>query len=177
MAPSAPSLTEQLRQRLADYDGRATTLLGEAEAALGKEPGYCDALIALAGGSDDTVAAGATWLIKNALEAGRTLDPGQTAGLIGHLPHMKAWPAQLHLCQSVRHLTISEGDAIVLADGLIPLLDHARPFVRAWALDALAQVARAHAEFGDRFVGALAKAERDEAASVRARARNLRGVP
>ncbi len=172
----ANSLNDRLRAALAGFDGHATTILGEAEAAFGGEAGYLCALIDLAGDGDGNLAIGATWLIKAALESGNTLDATEIAALVVQLPRVTAWPAQLHLCQSIQYLQISGDDAGQLVDWLSPLLAHPRPFLRAWSLDALARVSQTGPDFADRFANALAKAERDDAASVRARARNLRGA-
>ena len=170
----AGTVIERLCARLADYDGRATTVLGEAEAKLSDETGYCEALIALAAEPFGHVSDGATWLLKSALEFGRTLSGKQIDALCGRLPKVDGWAAQLHLCQSVRFLTLSRRNANDLSEWLEPLRSHPRPFLRAWSLDALAHLADQHCDHLAGFRQALAEAESDEAASVRARARNLR---
>lgn len=171
----AISLIDMLRARLAQYDGRATTILGEAEAELGEEGDYLDALIRLSAEPGDHIADGATWLLKAALESGSSLKERQANALFAQLPQIMAWPAQLHLCQSVRYLPISSESARVLAEWAEPFLSHERPFLRAWSLDALARLAEKHPAYEGLYHKALAAAEEDPAASVRARARNLKG--
>lgn len=163
----------KLRDRLAAYDGRATTLLTEAAAAFGRHPGYLDDLIALANDAEQFVSDGSTWLIKHHLEAGQTLSAAQTTALLAQAERLTGWTAMLHLCQSVRDLTIAEADADALARWLRPLLEHQRPFLRAWSLDALCAVAEQWPRFATDARDALARASDDRAASVRARARNL----
>lgn len=162
-----------LRIALSDFDGKATTLLGEAEAKFGSEPGYVSALIALSADHEGKLSAGATWLIKSALEQKRALSQGEVCALLDTLPDVTDWAAQLHLCQSVQFLSIPESHAASLAKWLDPLLSHERPFLRAWSLDALFRLAETHVQFGPEFDAALDQASDDPAASVRARARNL----
>ncbi len=172
MTPAGATL-DRLRARLADYDGRSVTILGETEAQLSNEDGYLDALIALCSAREEHMAAGATWLIKSALEAKRELTPKQVETLIMRLPSVCGWAAQLHLCQSIGLLDIPAEQAGDIAAWIKPLLAHDRPFVRAWALDALSHVAARDDGLAPSFEDALGKAHDDEAASVRARARNL----
>lgn len=166
-------LLEDLRQRLVDYDGRAVTLLGEAEAALGADPDYLDVLIALVSKTQGHVASGATWLLKSALEKGQSLSGRQVAALCEGLSDQAAWDVQLHICQCIQYLTISGDCAARLVAWLEPLLHHDRPFLRAWSVDALYRISRQHPAYSDRFEQALAVAKQDTAASVRARARKL----
>ena len=172
----ADSLIDALRERLLHYDGRAVTLLGEVETTFSKQAGYLDALITLTGEPAGHIADGATWLLKSAFEADRTISETQSNSLCRTLEHVHAWPAQLHLCQTVRHWPISRSGAALLADWLAPLLIHERPFLRAWSLDAMASVASSHSDYEGRFRKALAAAEQDDAASVRARARKVRAA-
>jgi len=168
------ALTATLRERLAAFDGRATTLLGEAEAALQAEPDYIDALIALVPDGQAFVGSGASWLTKSWLERGGALSAAQTAALITTLPHQQAhWSTHLHLAQSIRFLDLTAAQAAACHTWLTPLVSHTRPFVRAWALDALAHIARHHADHRAAFEAALRAVQQDPAASVRARARRL----
>lgn len=164
----------RLRESLAEFDGRALTLLGEAEAQFGGDPDYVDALIVLAADRGGAISAGATWLLKSALEKGRTLSVPQVQRLCGQLTSLTAWDAQLHICQCLANITVPADCGDALAEWLIPLLGHKRPFVRAWALDGLYRLSAQHQEHREAFDDAIADAEQDSAASVRARARNLR---
>jgi len=165
-----------LRQKIGEFDGKATTLLGEAEAAFSEDEGYLDTLIALLSERQDHLASGASWLIKSAIERGDDITEDQVISLVGRLSDVEDWSAQLHLCQVLRRLTVPCQVAGDLADWLMGLLDHERPFVRAWSLDALGAVALVHMTYAQRFNAALDLAKQDEAASVRARARNLAAV-
>jgi len=169
----AASTADILREKLSAYDGKATTFLGEAEKALSETNGYLDALIALSAEPEGHFSNAATWLIKSALEKGAALTEVQIETLIEALLRVTDWAAQLHICQSLRFLTVPEHAAESVADWLTGLLASKRPFLRAWSLDALGALAEVHKEYAQSFNAALHRAQCDEAASVRARARNL----
>lgn len=170
------SLKAVLRERLSAFDGRAMSRLGEAEATLGGDPAYTDALLALVSDAEGLVGSGATWLLKSFLEQGGALSAQQTEALIAALPQEAKgahWSTTLHLCQCVGYLDLTSAGATSLCVWVEPLLTHKRPFLRAWSLDALAHLARAHEDYRAPFEAARARASGDEAASVRARARKL----
>lgn len=162
--------------RLMQFDGRAITLLAEAETAFREQPGYRSALVRLAADPEDTISSAATWLLKSWLEKGGVISTKQTSELCFKLAGVTSWQAQLHLCQSVRFLAVARDEADAVHSWLMPLLARDRPFVRAWSLDALASLARQHSHLHAAFAKALEHAEQDEAASVRARARNIKPI-
>ena len=144
MARSDESERAALRARLTAFDGRATTILGEAEARFRSRPDYVANLVSLAGDPEPAVSSGATWLIKAHLDAGGTLPAAEGAALLSRLDAIAAWQAQLHLCQIARYLSLEAEQARSFADWLEPLLEHERSFLRAWSLDALCRLALRH---------------------------------
>ena len=64
---------QELRDHISAFDGRALTILGEAEARFRDRPDYLESLVALAGDDSEAVSSGATWLIKAHLESGGKL--------------------------------------------------------------------------------------------------------
>lgn len=168
------SCLEELRDHISAFDGRATTILGEAEARYRDRPDYLESLVALAGDETHAVSSGATWLIKAHLEAGGTLGRSETTGLLSSLAPITAWDVQLHLCQIAQYLTFSAKDANRFATWLESLLTHKRPFLRAWSVDALCRIALQHGRYREKAEDALEAASKDKAASVAARMRRLR---
>lgn len=156
------------------FDGRALTTLGEIEAACSGHDGYRDHLIALCDDAESPVSSGATWLLKSLLERGGTLTAEETDALCRRLAGLRDWAAQLHVCQSFRYLAIGAPQAEEVARWLSPLLTHERPFLRAWSMDALCSLADQHTAFAKAAKVAHENAGRDAAASVRARARNIK---
>ena len=167
------ALRETLLARLDEFDGKAITILGEIEAAFGQEDGFLSEMAALADHPQSNIADGATWLVKSALDNGGSLSAEDTAILLAHLPDGASWGAQLHVCQCIGRLELSPDQLAMLVQWLEPILAHQRPFLRAWSLDALWALARLDPALRDRAEAARKTALEDDAASVRARARNL----
>lgn len=166
----------KLFDALCAYDGKAVTLLSEAQAKYGKDPSFLSEIIKFASSKKTNVSDGATWLIKSNLESGARLSAKYTRNLFKGIAQITSWQAQLHICQIFDYLDIPEDQAPILVDWLTPLLQHKRPFLRAWSMNALQHVAAQHKIFRERADAALTDAENDKAASVRARARNVRKI-
>lgn len=115
-----------------------------------------------------------SWMLKHALEQGEQLTVPLTTRLIAALREDWAWEAELHICQCVQYMKIDPAEARTLANWLRKRLGHDRAFVRAWSLDALCALASANPRYRRSAGEALSDAETDPAASVRARARNIK---
>jgi len=163
-----------LFEALCEFDGKAVSILSEARARLGARASFLPDLVGLASSQTEHVGDGATWLIKNCLENGERLTPEATEVLFSSLNEIETWPAQLHICQSFAYLDVPATAAPNAADWLDGLLQHTRPFLRAWSMDAYQHLAMQYPRFDARADAALVKAERDQAASVKARARHAR---
>ena len=163
----------ELSNDLRAYDGKAVTLLSEAEVKHGARPTYLAELVVLAASDEAHVSDGATWLLKAGLEKGRGLKLKETKALIGSLEVITSWPAQLHICQMAHLLAVPQADAAAFAAWLGGLLGHKRPFLRAWSMSALVAVAGQHSAHAAQAEAALQAAREDPAASVRARVRNV----
>jgi len=163
------SLERELATAIRESEGRSTTLLSEAAHRYRNEPGYLDALVLLSAQPERDVSDGATWMLKAALQEGRRLSEEQLTTLLAALPAIEAWQAQLHLCQSIAMLGVPKPCRTRLAAWLRDRLDAPRPFLRAWALDALCHLEGKTEET----LSLLDRMSADKAASVRARARAL----
>ena len=115
-------------------------------------------------------------MLKDHLAKGHILTRAQTSALVVASKNSKdtGWATCLHLCQCAQYIRFSELDADIFIKFVEPLLAHTRPFVRAWALNAICELARQHMTFLAIANGALQCAETDAAASVQARARNIK---
>lgn len=161
----------ELFDDLCAYDGKSVTLLLQAEAKHGAGPTYLSELVRLAASERANVSDGATWLLKAGLEAGAALTADQTGALISNLEKVTHWPAQLHICQLLDLVTVPAAGAAPLAGWLSGLVQHRRPFLRAWSMSALQALAAQHAGHAAQAEAALQAAKADPSASVRARAR------
>lgn len=166
-------LTADLRRSLKAFDGNAVSMLSETRARLSDAPGYLPALIALFADTEGYISRGATWLWLDHLKAGGTATPEDWAAISDQLGPITDWQAVLHVLQSVDFLTDVPSDSTPFSDFARRHLKHKRPFVRAWALNALCRLAALDPSLTTEATKAHADALNDPAASVRARARNL----
>jgi hypothetical protein len=160
--------------RLGEYDGRTVEVLERIRDRGAPSEGEVDQAIGLASGPDGKLAAGATWLLRAWLEAGQvTLSAAQWTDLADRLPDVGDTWARVHVAQTIRTIEVPPHHVPVLAGVLALWREADRPFLRAWATDALVCLARDHSEVRPTARRALRAAHADPAASVRARARRL----
>ncbi len=116
----------------------------------------------------------ATWLVRAYLMAGAELTKDQTARLIRSLARVPAGDARLHVCQTVRDLRVPARNAEQLARFLRDCANGDHKFTRAWAVDGFQALAAQNTKYAREAGLVLERAERDPAASVRARVRRIR---
>lgn len=163
-----------LLKALRKFDGKAVTILSEARARFGGDPDFMGELVSYIDSQEPYVADGATWLIKDCLESGLVLKPKEVEALVARLETAPSWQAALHLCQVTEFLKMTPKQAGCFGEWAARFLDHERPFVRAWSMSTLQHVAQQAPDMTARAETALAAAERDTSASVRARARKIK---
>lgn len=163
----------ELLQILRAYDGKAVSILSEARARFGGDADFLARLAALIGSEERFVSDGATWLIKNCAENGITPGPPEIATILARLDAVPTWQAALHLCQTAEFFAFTPDQAQRFADWAAQFLDHERPFLRAWSMDALHHAATHVPDLAPLVETALCRAENDGSASVRARARKI----
>lgn len=164
----------ELLQALRAFDGKAISILSEARARFGESEGFMSELAALIASQEGAVSDGATWLIKNSAESGVVLGPPEVAAIVDRLDDVRSWGAVLHLCQTAEYFAFTSDQARRFGEWAAQFLNHKRPFLRAWSMDALQHAARHAPDLAPLAEKALIGAENDSAASVRARARNVR---
>lgn len=167
-------MSDELEQHLLKFDGKAVSLLSETRIACNSLPGYLDDLIALSFDPRANVADGATWILKVELDDGTRLPPDAIQCIVASLGKIRSWQAALHLCQSVEKLSLTSAQAERFVVWARTYANHTRPFVRAWSLHARVVLGHKFPALEHEASMALQAAEVDQAASVRARARQLR---
>lgn len=163
-----------LEEHLRQFDGKAVSCLTEAQVACRQNPDYPDELIRLCFDPRPLISDGASWILKAELEGGLRPSESQREAITHSLSKITSWQAALHLFQVVELLDLSATQAARFADWSRCYADHRRPFLRAWRLHATVTLNHQHPELGQDVRALLAEAEQDNAASVRARARQLR---
>lgn len=167
---------DALLKDLAEFDGKALSLLGELKARHGHDPKFIPTLIDLMVDTNELVASGTTWLVKNMLETGEQLANKDANAFVQAMPKLKGWQAHLHASQSLQYLPKEALKDPTLGSWLTGLCQSERPFLRAWATDGLVRVCLANPhcnELLEQATKAIAAALNDDAGSVRARARKL----
>lgn len=164
----------QLEQHLLEFDGKAISLLSEARVLCRDRPGYIADLMQFCTDPRAHVADGAAWIVKAEIDDGARLDSVALDPLVQHLGAVPSWQAQLCLCQAVSGFDLTADQAALFYAWADTLADHDRPFLRAWSLHARVTISQKHPDFRAQAKAALNAADQDKAASVRARARNLR---
>ncbi|NQY96906.1 MAG: hypothetical protein HRT82_07070 [Henriciella sp.] len=166
-------MSEALRAALLEFDGKALSYLSETSLRFKQAPDYLETLVGLAGDRAAHIDNGATWLIKDHLEKGGAQAPELVAPLLKQLTTEPSWPAALHILQSVRRVDLTGARDTAAFDAMKAYADHPRPFLRAWAMDAMWRMAHAFPDLQADARRAIGTGLNDKAASVRARARQL----
>ncbi|MDD9911047.1 MAG: hypothetical protein OXR62_15335 [Ahrensia sp.] len=163
-----------LLERLANFDGKSTTHLSQIAHEFHEQPRYVETLLAAMADERDEIQSGTTWLLKHALVKGHIAPDVVASELVRRVEVLTSWSAQLHICQCIAMIDFAPGEARSLGNWVQGFLAHDRPFLRAWSLDALVALAHRDPELEAAALAAVERAQTDPAASVRARARNLR---
>lgn len=174
---------QTLRGEFAEYDcARAAKRLAWLHAQWADEaPRSIEAaqlLVPLCADADGNTQIGASWLLRARLEELAAAGVAVGDAIIGELATVlpaihEAWARQ-HVCQCLAVLEIPAPLAPAFARFLRAAADAEPKFLRAWGVDGFVRLGWQHAEYAREAETCLARAESDDAASVRARARNLR---
>lgn len=159
---------------IAEYDGKHSDSLAAVAAGVSPSQEVLAALCDFVGGEDRRAQSAASWLLRRYVEAGAVLSPQESEQVLAALIECEHWQTRLHILQMMGHVTLPASRVETLWRALGEYRQDANKFLRAWSYYAAAVVADQHPRYRDRALGWLAAAERDEAASVRARVRRMR---
>lgn len=165
------TLQQQLESVCSQWDGKDTHILREAFEQWCDSSGFVVTLVDLT--QKDNCVVPATWMLKNWADQKRSFTLDQQVCILEILHHGLPWEAALHLLQLMPFLTIPEGHAEFVADQLRELVQHKVKFVRAWSINGFDVLSRQHREYDAEAEAIFAMAEQTEAASIRARVRNI----
>jgi len=115
----------------------------------------------------------ATWLLKQHFENGHRIDEGQVTNIAKLLPDLTCWETKLHILQCLPYITIPSTEKIGIERFLRTCLVDTNKFVRAWAYNGFYELALQHPEYIAETKHFFELAMKDEAASVKARIRNI----
>lgn len=123
--------------------------------------------------ASDLVSQGASWILKRWWEKGWKFSEQESTELIEALLQAQDWQLRLHLLQILPGLVVAKSQHRELYYHLRHSLEEKNKFVRAWTYNGLAELAKQYPQYRDEVVKLLELALKDEAASVKARIRNI----
>lgn len=116
---------------------------------------------------------GASWLLKKHMESGHSMACKQAGAVFQCLPELQHWESKLHILQCLPYMPIADTDKKRVAAFLHQCLSDNNKFVRAWAYNGFYELAVRHPEYAEQTKQFFDLALKDEAASVKARIRNI----
>ena len=163
----------QLEAQLQRVGGKHTDSLLRLAGKLSADGSTIDQLIALAERSDGPTQTAATWLLKHFRSRYVSFAPAQVTRLVEQLCSSGPWESRLHIMQMLSSLAIPAACTKQVFRSLVVALSERNKFVRAWAYTALHSLASQHRGYAAEVIPLLDQASRDNAASIRARIRQL----
>lgn len=160
-----------IQQAVVDWDGKSADDLTAVYDQFGDEPAFLSDMISLISGV--SCQKGASWLLKRYVEDHGSLcvsDANQIYELLKGIAH---WETKLHLLQCMPYLPITKSYVKRVEFFLRECLVDQNKFVRAWAYNGFYELALQHVEYQPETKQLLEMAMQNEAASVKARVRNI----
>jgi hypothetical protein len=163
----------QLEAQLQDFDGKHVDSLFRVAERLPLDGSTIDQLLSLAQRSDAPIQTAATWLLKHIQSRNISLTPAQVTRVIEQFCSSGPWESRLHIVQMLPNVAIPAACTEQLFQSLVAAVSERNKFIRAWVYTALHTLALQHRNYAVEVIPLLDQAARDEAASVRARLRQL----
>ena len=160
-----------LSEEIASWDGKSATALQSTYERHCAEAGFVATILAHC--ADVELQRAATWLLKKHLETGHSLSPAGCRAVFGALSVQAHWESRLHVLQCLPYLDIPENESAGVERFLEACLEDDHKFVRAWAYNGFNELSLRFPRYRERVDSMLARAGVSEAASVRARIRNI----
>ena len=162
-----------LEALLQNWDGKRVESLAALAERIEVDDALLDDLWKHAAADDAKLQTGATWVLKRWLEKCRRLSPARTRDALRLIETVSTWEARLHVLQMLPFLSIPAREKTRLHRTLHRRLEDDNKLIRAWTYNGFFVLADQHSEFREETILLLANGAQDEAASVRARIRNI----
>lgn len=160
-----------LETAIAAWDGESADDIRAIHTANFPQQAYIEALFdLLASGRQVT---GVTWLLKAAIEAGFRPSEEQATIVCESVQCLDRWEAVLHVLQCMEYFPVPGEQKDSMHKFLRSRLTDDKKFVRAWAYSGFFFLARKYPEYQSEATQLFEVAQRDEAASVKARVRKM----
>lgn len=154
------------------WDGKSTEALLKIHSRYKDESNFVARLLDLS--AVPGCGRAATWLLKRHLQDGGSAGEDEARKLLSLLrSEGELWEVTLHCLQCLPHLSVPRGSVAALRSDIDRLIEHERPFVRAWAYGGALTLARQEPDLGEWAERLCRAAWITEPASVRARLRQM----
>ncbi|MES9854708.1 MAG: hypothetical protein ABW170_23100 [Candidatus Thiodiazotropha sp. L084R] len=160
-----------IKQDIERWDGKSASDIGAVYDNYHIKPDFLDITLLLK--SDVSYQKGATWLLKKWLESGNQLQAEHIKNVYSSLQLLKDWESKLHILQSIPYMPIDKNEKLSVESFLRGTLTDSNKFVRAWSYNGFYELAKQYPEYAEKVKQLFEMALSDEAASVRARIRNI----
>lgn len=164
-------MNTEIAQRIAAWDGKSSRDISAVYDLHHKDADFANTVIQLVG--DTSFQKGATWLLKAWLEDGNKFTDDQIAQIYGLLLDLTEWESRLHVLQCMPFLPIGREQRRNVELFLRTTLVDTNKFIRAWSYNGFYELASQYPEYTEEVQQFFEMAMRDEAASVKARIRNI----
>ena len=136
-----------------------------------KDSEFSNTLISML--KDTLLQVGASWLLKAYLESKYPLSQEQIKAIYSSLNLLEPWEAKLHILQCMPYMPIDKDSKNNVTVFLRLTLTDLNKFVRAWSYNGFYELARQYPDHREETEQFFEMAMRDEAASVKARIRQI----
>ncbi len=160
-----------IKQKIEAWDGKSANDVVEIYEHYHGKPDFVDSIVKLI--KDASTQKGATWLLKKWLESGKTIKSGDVGEVYAALQTLKDWESKLHILQSMPFMPVEKNERENVESFLRVTLTDSNKFVRAWSYNGFYELALQYPEYINEAEQFFEMALRDEAASVKARVRNI----
>ena len=158
-------------KELTQWDGKSNEVVTKIYEQYKSSQNFAQELIDLC--SNAKTVKGATWLIKHHFESEGQFTQIQQNQFLKLLIQFEHWESILHSLQILPYITISQSHKSKLEKFIHSNLTHKNTFVRAWSYNGDYVLANQYPEFMDNACTFFKLALNDEAASVKARIRQI----
>ena len=160
-----------LKEHLLTWDGKSKEDIEAIYHGYSNSSDFLDRLIKLC--SDESVNVAATWLLKCGLEHDVQMTKAQMGKVLKVLPIITQWEAKLHILQCLPFFSISKTYKARVELFLRETIADNNKFIRAWSYNGFYVLSQQYPEYIEETKQFFDMAMRVEAASVKARIRNL----
>lgn len=158
------------------FDGKHTDILEALAKRLQTNEAQIENLCVIARSDESKLQVAATWILKWLQENGLSFSEAQIENILTLFSQVTYWEAKLHLLQMIPGFVIPTHSRYPLYHILMGYLNEDNKFVRAWSYNGLAQLAEQYPDHRAEVAKLLETGQHEEAASVKARIRNIRKV-